>query len=105
MKKFAIALACIALAFGAISCKKSSTDPDQIDLTKYNPQDEFSCWKITWSISGTTTEEYVWTNEYGAAASVKSALEIGKIAGRAQSGSWESVSAADEEACNAKNKD
>ena len=104
MKKIAIALACIALAFGAISCKKSTSDPDAIDLTKYNPQDEFSCWVITWKLSGTTTEEYVWTNEYGAAASVKAALELGQLTGRSQSGSWEKASASDKDACEAKNK-
>ena len=105
MKKFAIALVCIAMAFAAVSCKKGASDPDAIDLTKYNPQDAFSCWELTQKTHGTTITEYVWANEYIVAASVKSALEMNKNTGVSLSYSWQQVSAANEEACEAKNQD
>ena len=105
MKKLAIALACIALAFGAISCKKSANDPDSIDLTKYNPQDAPSCWAVTSESKGIKVTEYVWANEYIIAAGAKTGLTAAKAQGVSVSYSWESVSAANEEACNAKNND
>lgn len=105
MKKLAIALACIALAFGAISCKKSANDPDSIDLTKYNPQDAPSCWAVTCTSNNAKATEYVWANEYLIAAGAKTGLTAAKAEGVAVSYSWEQVSAENEEACHAKNAD
>ena len=105
MKKLVIALACVALAFGAISCKKGANDPDSIDLTKYNPQDAPSCWEVTSKSHGASATEYVWANEYTVAAGAKLGLEAAKVQGVSVSYSWASVSAADQDACNAKNAD
>ena len=105
MKKLVIALACVALAFGAISSKKGANDPDSIDLTKYNPQDEPSCWELTQKSNGITITEYIWANEYFVAAGVKGALEMNKNTGVSLSYSWQQVSAANEQACEDKNAD
>ena len=105
MKKIAIALVCIAMAFAAVSCKKSANDPDAIDLTKYNPQDAPSCWEVTSKSGGVSATEYVWANEYTVAAGAKLGLEAAKVQGVSVSYSWASVSAADENACEDKNRD
>lgn len=105
MKKLVIALACVALAFGAISCKKGANDPDSIDLTKYNPQDEPSCWELTQKSNGVTITEYIWANEYIIAAGVKTGLTAAQKTGVSVSYSWQQVSAANEQACEDKNAD
>lgn len=105
MKKLVIALACVALAFGAISCKKGANDPDAIDLTKYNPQDPYSCWEFTQKTNSITITDYVWANEYIIAASAKTGLTAAQKTGVSVSYSWQQVSAANEQACEDKNKD
>lgn len=105
MKKLAIALACVALAFGAISCKKSANDPDSIDLTKYNPQDDPQCWEVKCTSKGFTATTYTWANEYFVAAGAKLGLTAAQKEGISVTYSWSTVSAANEQACEDKNVD
>ena len=105
MKKFAIAVACIALAIGATSCKKNANDPDAIDLTKYNPQDAPSCWKVTSETKGIAVTEYVWANEYTVAASAKLGLTAAKTEGVSVTYSWATASASTEKECEDLNQD
>ena len=105
MKKFAIALACIALAIGATSCKKNANDPDAIDLTKYNPQDAPSCWKVTTESKGVAVTEYVWANEYTVAAGAKLGLTAAKTEGVSVTYSWSTASATTEKECEDLNQD
>ena len=101
MKKLAIAFACIAMAFATMSCSKAYNDPDQIDLTKYDMNDDLSCWALTCKSGSASATEYTWTNEYFIAAGVKGALEM--LEGTGVSYSWYAVSAANEDDCIAKN--
>ena len=105
MKKFAIALACIALAIGATSCKKNANDPDAIDLTKYNPQDAPSCWKVTTESKGVTATTYTWANEYFVAAGAKLGLTAAQKEGVSVTYSWSTASASSEKECEDLNKD
>ncbi|MBR0296775.1 MAG: hypothetical protein IJQ95_05235 [Paludibacteraceae bacterium] len=105
MKKIAIALTCIAMAFASISCSKSANDPDSIDLTKYNPQDAPSCWEVTSKTKNFSGTVYEWANEYTIAAEAKAELEAAKLIGFSATYSWKAVSASDEKACTEKNNE
>ena len=105
MKKFAIALACIALAIGATSCKKSANDPDAIDLPKYNPQDPAQCWEVKCTSKGVTATTYTWANEYFVAAGAKLGLTAAQKEGVSVTYSWSTVSASSEKECEDLNKD
>lgn len=99
MKKIAIALTCVAMAFAAMSCSKKANDPDAIDLTKYNPQDAPQCWEVVSESKGNKLTVYEWANEYTIAAEAKAELTIAQKAGTSYTVSWSTVSAENEEAC------
>lgn len=105
MKKIAIALTCIAMALASISCSKKANDPDSIDLTKYNPQEEPACWEVTCTSKGASATTYTWANEYLVAAGAKIGLTAAQKEGVSVSYSWSKVSAENEQACLDKNKD
>lgn len=102
MKKFAFALTCIAIAFATLSCAKKTNDPDAINLKKYNPQDDPSCWAVTIYQGNSQATTYSWANEYTIALEIKASLE--KIGSKTVSYSWEKVKANNEQTCEAKNR-
>ena len=77
------------------------TDPNQINLSNYDPYAESSCWALTCYNGSAEDTEYTWTNEYWLAAGVKLALEM--LEGTDIAYSWHAVNASNEDACNAMN--
>lgn len=100
-----MALMCVAaLAFASCGGKTSISDPNSIDLSKYDKNADPCCWEITMaysegSVSDTETG-YTWSNEYEVAAMLKLELAAASILpGVKVTASWKKADANTEEAC------